>query len=126
MAKLKDAIEHTINTRGYLIGIDGRHLHIRSAHAALNTLLQSAGGLLVKQATVFLYQDLSAAGYEWGKDWAMVAHVHDEYQLQVRKEIAEDVAEIAVEAFRKAGREFNWKCPLDGEAQIGNNWAETH
>lgn len=126
LAKLKEAIEKTVADRGHLKGIDGRKLHIRSAHAALNTLLQSAGGLLVKQATVFLYEDLSDAGYVWGEDWAMVAHVHDEFQLQVRKEIANEVAEIAVEAFRKAGREFNWRCALDGEANIGSNWAETH
>ena len=126
LKKLKDAIALTVDKKGYLKGIDGRRLHVRSAHAALNTLLQSAGGLLVKQATVNVYENLTAAGYEWGKDWAMVAHVHDEYQLQVREEIAEEVAEIAVESFRQAGRQFNWRCLVDGEAQIGSTWAETH
>src|SRR5690606_12207499 len=36
-------------TRGHLVGLDGRLLHIRSPHAALNTLLQSAGALICKQ-----------------------------------------------------------------------------
>ncbi|GGX91047.1 hypothetical protein GCM10007160_18150 [Litchfieldella qijiaojingensis] len=126
LKKLKEAIEATVKKRGYLIGIDGRKLHIRSQHAALNTLLQSAGGLLVKQATVNLYDNLSAAGYEWGKDWAMVAHVHDEFQLQVCEEIAEEVAAIAVQSFRQAGEQFNWRILIDGEAQIGKSWAETH
>lgn len=126
LAKLKEAIEEAVDRKGYLKGIDGRKLHVRSAHAALNTLLQSAGGLLVKQATINLYEDMEAAGYVWGFDWAMVAHVHDEYQLQVRKEIADDVAKRAEEAFRKAGRDFNWRMPLDGEAQIGANWKDTH
>lgn len=126
LKRLREDVTAVIKKRGYLVGIDGRHLHIRHAHAALNTLLQSAGALLVKQATVNLYQMLSTKGYEWGKDWAMVAHVHDEYQLQVRKEIAEDVAQVAEEAFRQAGRDFNWRCPLDGEAKIGNNWADCH
>lgn len=126
LKKLKEAIEKVVKDRGYLIGIDGRKLHVRSAHSALNTLLQSAGGLLVKQATVNLYDNLSAAGYKWGTDWAMVAHVHDEFQLQVRKEIAEEVSEIAVRSFRQAGEQFNWRCLVDGEAQIGHSWAETH
>lgn len=126
LAKLKEAIEEAVDRKGYLKGIDGRKLHVRSAHAALNTLLQSAGGLLVKQATINLYEDMEAAGYVWGFDWAMVAHVHDEYQLQVRKGIADDVARRAEEAFRKAGRDFNWRMPLDGEAQIGANWKDTH
>jgi DNA polymerase I-like protein with 3'-5' exonuclease and polymerase domains len=115
-----------VDQKGYLKGIDGRKLHVRSAHSALNTLLQSAGGLLVKQATVNIYDKLTANGYEWGRDWAMVAHVHDEFQLQVRKEIADEVAEMAVEAFRLAGRQFNWRCLVDGEAKIGETWAETH
>jgi DNA polymerase I-like protein with 3'-5' exonuclease and polymerase domains len=80
----------------------------------------------VKQATVNLYKELTRRGYEFGKDWAMVAHVHDEFQLHAREEIAEEVAEIAVWSIRQAGHDFNWRCPLDGEAKIGRNWAETH
>jgi hypothetical protein len=37
--KLKDKIDERITTKGYLIGIDGRHLQIRSRHSALNQLL---------------------------------------------------------------------------------------
>jgi DNA polymerase I-like protein with 3'-5' exonuclease and polymerase domains len=123
---LKDQIALTVDKKGYLNGIDGRKLHVRSAHSALNTLLQSAGGLLVKQATINVYDNLSAAGYEWGKDWAIVLHCHDEFQLQVRKGIENEVAEIAIESFRQAGRQFNWRCLVDAEAKIGETWAETH
>ena len=107
LKKLKDAVSEAVKERGYIKGIDGRILHIRSEHSALNTLLQSAGGLLVKQATVNLYEELSANGWEWGNDWAMVAHVHDEYQCQVRDELVERFQEIAIESFRKSGQQFN-------------------
>ncbi len=126
LKRLREDVAAAVKKRGYLIGIDGRKLHIRSEHAALNTLLQSAGALLVKQATVNLYRELTRRGYKWGKDWAMVAHIHDEVQLQVREELVEEVSEVAVWAFQQAGRDFNWRCPLDGEARIGNNWSETH
>lgn len=126
LKRLREDVASAVKKRGYLVGIDGRHLHIRSDHAALNTLLQSAGALLVKQATVNLYRELSTRGYVFGKDWAMLAHVHDEYQLQARKEIADEVAQVAVWAFQQAGRDFNWRCPLDGEAKTGTNWAECH
>lgn len=126
LKRLREDVAAVVKKRGYLIGIDGRKLHIRSDHAALNTLLQSAGALLVKQATINLYLELSTRGYIFGKDWAMVAHVHDEFQLQVRKDLAEEVSKVAVWAFEEAGRQFNWRCPLTGEAKIGNNWAETH
>lgn len=56
----------------------------------------------------------------------MVAHVHDEFQLQVRKGLKEEVMQVSVEAFRKAGEDFEWRCPLDGEAKSGANWAECH
>lgn len=126
LKRLREDVATTVKKRGYLRGIDGRRLHIRSEHSALNTLLQSAGALLVKQATINLYRELSSRGYEFGKDWAMVAHVHDEYQLQVREELVEEVSEVAVWSFQEAGRQFNWRCPLDGEAKVGGNWAETH
>ena len=68
------------NYRGYLKGLDGRILPIRSAHAALNTLLQSAGALISKKATVLLYERLVSEGYVFGEDWALMAHIHDEVQ----------------------------------------------
>lgn len=40
--------------RGYVKGLDGRRIEIRSKHAALNALLQSAGSILVKWATVYM------------------------------------------------------------------------
>lgn len=126
LKRLREDVVAAVRKRRYLIGIDGRKLHIRSEHAALNTLLQSAGALLVKQATINLYRELSTRGYVFGKHWAMIAHVHDEYQLQVREHLAEEIAQVAVWSFQQAGRDFNWRCPLDGEAKIGNNWAECH
>ena len=107
-------------------GLDGRLLHIRSGHAALNTLLQSAGAILVKKATVIFNEDLRSKGYQHGIDYEMVAHVHDEFQTLAREEIADDVGQIAVQSFRKAGEFFNFRCPIDGEYKIGANWSETH
>lgn len=115
--------------RGYLIGIDGRQLHVRSSHAALNTLLQSAGALICKKWLLLLEEELQARGLKhgWDGDYAFVAWVHDEVQIACRtKEVAEVVAEAATACVAKAGEYFNFRCPLAGEAKIGNNWAETH
>jgi hypothetical protein len=60
--KLKDLIEERITQRGYLTGIDGRRLQIRSKHSALNQLLQSTGAIAVKKATTILYDDLANEG----------------------------------------------------------------
>lgn len=123
---LKDNINAVVKQRKYLIGLDGRRLHVRSQHAALNTLLQSAGALIVKQATVIFCDDLLTRGYEWDRDFAMVAHVHDEMQVIAKEVIADEVGQRAVAAFTKAGEVFNFRCRIDGEYKVGANWKETH
>lgn len=124
--KLKDLIDERVDKRGYLSGIDGRRLQIRSKHSALNQLLQSTGAVTVKKATTILYNDLVSRGLEFGKDWGFVAHVHDEYQALVRPEHVELYKTLAIDSFRKSGEYFNLKCPMTGEARVGQNWEQTH
>lgn len=123
---LREAVSASVKKNGYLKGLDGRELPIRSDHAALNTLLQSAGAVLSKKATVILYENLTAMGYIWGVDYAQVAHVHDEVQLIARKEIADAIGQEAVKSFQKAGEYYNFRCPITGEYKVGNDWADTH
>ena len=123
---LREKVSATVKNNGCLKGLDGRVLPIRSDHAALNTLLQSAGAVLSKKATVILYENLTAMGYIWGVDYAQVAHVHDEVQLIARKEIADVVGQEAVKSFQQAGEYYNFRCPITGEYKVGHNWADTH
>jgi DNA polymerase-1 len=122
LKRLKEEIERAVDQRGYLMGLDGRKLKVRSKHSALNTLLQSAGAILVKQATVLAWRAFHKARIEVHQ----VAHVHDEIQFIVKEDNAEQVGLLTVEAIRKAGQVFKFRCALDGEYRIGNNWAETH
>lgn len=115
--------------RKYLIGLDGRHLHVRSLHSALNTLLQSAGALICKKWIVLTEQTLVEKGYKhgWDGDFAFMAWVHDEFQAACRTpEIAEDVCKVAQEAMRKTQEYFKFRVQLDTEGKIGKNWAECH
>jgi DNA polymerase I len=125
LKKLVDNVKEKAG-KGWIKGLDGRLLHIRSPHAALNTLLQSAGALIAKQSLVIAYDELSTRGYVFGRDWALVASVHDEYQCECKKEIADEVGQVLVESMRKAGEFFGFRMPIDGEYKIGRNWAETH
>jgi DNA polymerase I len=124
--QLKDLIDKRITERGYLIGIDGRRLQIRSRHSALNQLLQSTGAITVKKATTILYNDLTNKGLTWGKDFGFVAHIHDEVQALVKPEYADLYKNLAIDSFRKSGEYFNLKCPMTGEARVGQNWEQTH
>lgn len=126
LAKLIKEVQSKAGKANHLRGLDGRILPVRSQHSALNLLLQSAGAIVMKAATCILWNDIYSAGYEYGKDVTQVLHIHDEFQLYVRKGIEESIGEIAVNAIRKAGEHFKFRCPLDGEYKIGRNWAETH
>jgi DNA polymerase I-like protein with 3'-5' exonuclease and polymerase domains len=121
---LESLREHTTRAaqRGYLRGLDGRHLRIRSEHAALNTLLQAAGAIVMKKALVIL-DDYAK---QWDIDYKFIGNIHDEVQSEVVKEQAEKFGWLAVECLKASGVHFKLRCPLDGEYQIGTTWAETH
>lgn len=124
--QLKDKIDERITTRGYLVGIDGRHLQIRSRHSALNQLLQSTGAVVMKKATCILYEDLESEGLKHGFDYGFCANVHDEYQLAVQPKHVEKVQDISIKAIEKSAQYFNLLCPFTGESRSGANWKETH
>ena len=124
--KLKDLIEQRINERGYLRGIDGRRLQIRSKHSALNQLLQSTGALVMKKATCILYEKVVAQNLIHGKDWGFCAFVHDEWQILSRPEYVNLITESTTSSIQEAAEYFKLLCPFTGEYRIGNNWAECH
>ena len=126
LKRLKETIDYTLKVKGYLSGLDGRKLPIRSTHSALNTLLQSAGALIMKMSTIILLEKLQKLDFVFGRDYALVAHIHDEMQIECREDIAEDIGKTSVLSIEEAGPIFNFKCPLTGEFRVGNNWAETH
>lgn len=116
---VKDAAQ-----RGYLFGLDGRKLHIRSDHAALNTLLQSGGALICKQWMVEIDAALAERG--WKDRVHQMAWVHDELQFECDPEIADEFGKLAVECIGRAAAFFNIRVPLTGEYKIGSNWKECH
>jgi DNA polymerase-1 len=108
--------------RGYVKGLDGRKIWIRSEHAALNSLLQGAGAIVMKKALTILDDCATIAGL----DYKFVGNIHDEYQTEVLKEHADAFGVLAVEAIREAGQAFEMRCPLDGEYKVALTWAGTH
>lgn len=126
LKRLKADVAKMVDRKGSLKAIDGGRLVVRHKHAALNTLLQSAGSIAVKNATVLFCRDLSTRGLEWHRDFAIVAHVHDEFQTQCLEEHVDAVKVCAVQSFRDAGELLGFRLPLDGEAKVGRTWATTH
>lgn len=123
---LNQSARNKFRSTGYLKGLDGRKLICRAEYSTLNTLIQSAGALLVKQGTIILNDNLVRNGFVWGKDYAMVLHIHDEMQFYVVKEKIEQFKSIASLTFELTQKHFNFRCPLTGEIKVGSNWSETH
>ena len=118
---LKERVDRAA-TKTFLKGIDGRKLYIRNKHAALNTLLQGAGAILMKKALIMLDDILKLNTI----DYRFVANIHDEWQIEVKESQADFVGEMAVKCIIDAGEHFNLRCPMDGEYKVGGNWSETH
>lgn len=109
-------------SKGFIKGLDGRKIYIRSAHSALNALLQGGGSIVMKKALELLNQYI----IEQKLDAHFVANIHDEWQIEVAEKDADRVGKLGVKAIQQAGLAFDMKCPLDGEYHIGDNWSETH
>ena len=128
--KWVDGVAQVRWKRRWIKGLDGRKVHVRSPHAALNTLLQSAGALLCKfwvAETERILTEEMGLKHGWDGDFAYMAWVHDEMQIAARTpEIAEKIAEASQKAMRAAGDFFNFRCLLDTESKIGATWLDCH
>ena len=121
LKKLRDRVQQASN-RGFLKGIDGRKIYVRSQHASLNTLLQGCGAIVMKQAMVNLHELIKLNVL----DAQFVANIHDEWQLQVKESQADYIGRLGVESIEKVTEQFNMRCDLTGQYKIGGNWSETH
>ena len=117
------------SSKGWLKGLDGRRVMMRRgpdgrvmAHKALNTLLQHSGAIVMKQSCIGLWEAVAANGITAHK----VLDMHDEGQSEVLPEHIELYSELAVQSIVQAGEHFNLNIPLDAEAKVGMNLAETH
>lgn len=124
--------------RGWLKGLDGRKIWLRRKSAAMNSLIQSAGAIMMKKSMVLLHESVlsnfshvsigQGSDLEYMIDFPVkkVLDIHDEAQADVMDEYVDQYIELAEQSIVKAGEFFKIKCPLVAEAKAGSNWAETH
>jgi DNA polymerase I-like protein with 3'-5' exonuclease and polymerase domains len=134
LKRLREKVARLYAKEGWLRGLDGRKLLVRAEHSALNTLLQGAGAIVMKQAVVILHQRLRQSKI----DFKIVANVHDEWQIEVEESRAEEAGKMGKQAIADVVKELKvlddpvpnpkkrLRCPLDGEYKVGNSWKETH
>ena len=123
--KLVDAIKAKVAQNGYLIGLDGRRLPIRSEHSALNTLLQAGEAVVMKQA-IGDFGDWLDARYVPDVDYGLCGFIHDEIQGECRPELADELGQAFADCITQAGVKLGVRCALAGSPSKGPTWADTH
>ena len=124
--KLVETVQERAKTNGHLVGLDGRKLYPRSAHSCLNLWIQNATVTVAKKAVLIHRDMLELEGVKQQRDFHVLGHFHDEWQIEVLEEHAATVAEVARIAIGAAGEFYGLQVRLDGDTSIGNSWAETH
>jgi len=130
--KLRELITNSQSAakRGYLVGLDGRKLHLRrdpvtreiQTHKALNTLLQSGGAVVMKWTMVLLDSWLR----QYKLDTMKVIDMHDEGQQDTLLRDAQMVGRLACMAITEVGRLLKLNIPLTADYKVGTNWSHTH
>lgn len=121
LKKLKAKVDK-LSAKGFVPAIDGRKIWVRSEHAALNSLLQSAGAIIAKQWIVCFTDELKSKKIPY----KLLAWVHDEVQLETPAEYGEIVGKIVADAATKAGEILKFRCPIAAEYRVGKNWHDCH
>lgn len=111
---------------GWLRGLDGRVIPVRSEHGALNDLLQSDEAVIMKTAFYQLMTGLEGCGWVLGEDFAPLLWVHDELQFEAPPHLANVLGQRMCDAITTAGRRLGYRIELAGEYHVGASWADTH
>lgn len=118
--KLKAELDKT----GRITLCDGSKIQVPSPHMVIPYLLQGDESRLMKQALIYVYDELRRAKTE--ALVRKVADIHDEWQFAVRNEYVKDFVDLALPCFPRSGESFNYRIPIEGDCKEGKTWAQTH
>jgi len=118
---LKELLEavHKASERGYVRGLDNRHILVDSRHKSLNYLIQGSSAIVAKRW-------LALANESLPKTARQLAFVHDELQFECKEEDKEDLKFLLELTATQAGEYYKLRCPIAAESQSGLTWADVH
>ena len=119
---LRSELASAFKSRGFIKGIDGRKLFVRSDHRCLSQILQNAGAVISKQWVKLIDQELTNQGL---KSY-IVGFIHDEVQIACPKEESQNVGNITGRMAKEAGETFSFRIPIESEFNVGLTWSDTH
>ena len=113
-------------SHGWVAGLDGRPLYIKSEHAVLVYVLQNMEALQMSLALLFTRKWLEDAGLTWGVDYGIVCFYHDEINTECKPEHAQLVGDTVKKAIIYAGEYLKISTPHDADIKIGDDWYAIH
>ena len=118
---LKELLEgvHKASERGYVRGLDNRHILVDSRHKSLNYLLQGSAAIIAKRWMVLANEKLPRHTHQ-------LAFVHDELQFETKEENVNDLKFTLELSAAEAGEYYKLRCPIAAEAKSGKTWADVH
>lgn len=130
--RLTELCKKRTREKGYLKSADGRPIISTSEHSSLNSLLQSDGAVIMKEALAHFHFTLCVQNGHvdprtfYPINFNYCANVHDEVQMSVRPHYSEEIGQMFAQAIKEAGDNLKIKCELAGAYDIGLNWKDTH
>lgn len=122
--QLIEKLQAQLDKTGRIILCDGTPILVPSPHMVIPYLLQGDESRIMKKASILV--DTEIRRNRLTNDVFKVADIHDEWQFKVRRSLAQDFVNMALPCFPRAGEFFDYNIRIDGDAKIGNTWAETH
>ena len=124
LGQLKDRLENQFERSGgrHIVAQDGRKIQVNSKHKVLNYLLQGNEAILTKNWMVIADKKIKEANI----DCKLLAVMHDEQNFECDPNRADELAKILEDSATEAGKMLKFKCQMDGNSKIGNNWREIH
>ena len=118
---LKELLEavHKASKRGYVRGLDNRHILCDSRHKSLNYLIQGSSAIIAKRWMVLANKHLP-------KNASQLAFIHDELQYECKPEDVGYLKGCLESTAIQAGEYYKLRCPIAAEAKSGATWADVH
>lgn len=120
----KHAAEYYWEKEGktHVRGLDGRNIPCDSQHIVVNRIIQSAGAIVMKTATVLFHKMIEAEGL----DAHMTEFYHDELVVECDPKDAQLTLDIGIKSIILSGEALGLAVSLDADGAIGDSWADVH
>lgn len=107
---------------GYITGLDGRAIWVRSEHMLLVYLMQALESVVMKSFTIGVYKQSG----ELGLDRELVTTMHDENQWLVVDAHVPTFTDIAERVIEEVNDRYELWCRQEIDINLGQTWAQCH